>query len=115
MHLYVTASRNTTSYTTKYIYTVIVFYVKKNSTVITRNTNCRNPETDGFFAAYSGCFCFSKRDNFVFTSSSVEGEAFMAMVGARCTGLVGETSMCLVMPALSSARPRIMSAWSKGK
>ena len=59
---------------------------KKNSTVITRNTNCRNPETDGFFVAYSGCFCFSKRDNFVFTSSSVEGEAFMAMVGARCTG-----------------------------
>lgn len=88
---------------------------KKNSTVITRNTNCSNPETDGFFAAYSGCFCFSKRDNFVFTSSSVEGEAFMAMVGARCTGLVGETSMCLVMPALSSARRRIMSAWSKGK
>lgn len=74
-----------------------------------------NSETDGFFYAYSDCFCFWKRDNFVFTSSSVEGEAFMAIVGARCTGLVGETSMCLVMASLSSARRRIMFAWSKGK
>ena len=29
MHLYVTVSRNTTSYTSKYIYTIIGFYVKK--------------------------------------------------------------------------------------
>ena len=46
---------------------------------------------------YSDFFDGWKRDNFALTNSSVEGALFIAIVGARFTGLVGETSICLVM------------------
>lgn len=72
------------------------------------------PTSSAVSLHYSDFFGW-KRDNLALTNSSVEGALFIAIVGARCTGLVGETSMCLVMASSSTIRRRKMSARSKGK
>lgn len=58
---------------------------------------------------------YLKVGNLSLTSSYVAVATFMAMFGARCTGLLGLTSMVLVMTAASSPLRRKTSACSKGK
>ena len=64
---------------------------------------------------YSDFFVDWNRESLAFTNFSVGGGRFIAILGARWMGFVGDTSMCLVTGSASSARRLSMSAWSKAK